>query len=121
MDAKSSRIICSNTTTTYFAESSANSPKKGKMMRNFLVLFLALWATTIKAESPDTIRDNYPLVIQAPCSDSESDQTGHCFIFDRGDGTIYMVFTQRGEPVFVRQTLKDGSYITVWRFGEVEA
>jgi hypothetical protein len=42
-------------------------------------------------------------------------------VFDRGDGTFYMVFTQQGEPVFVRQTLKEGGYTTVWRFGEVEA
>ena len=42
-------------------------------------------------------------------------------MFDRGDGTFYMVFIQQGEPVFVRQTLKEGGYITVWRFGEVEA
>ena len=42
-------------------------------------------------------------------------------MFDRGDGAFYMVFTQQGEPVFVLQTLKEGGYITVWRFGEVEA
>jgi hypothetical protein len=41
-------------------------------------------------------------------------------MFDRGDGTFYMVFAQRGKPVFVRQTLTDGDYITVWRFGEIE-
>jgi len=32
-----------------------------------------------------------------------------------------MVFTHGGKPLFVRQTLKEGGYITVWRLGEVEA
>ena len=90
-------------------------------MRILLALCLALWGTTIKAKEPNTIRDNYPLIAESPCSDSESGQSGHCFMFDRGDGTFYMVFTQQGEPVFVLQTLKEGGYITVWRFGEVEA
>ena len=90
-------------------------------MRILIALCLALWGTTIKAEEPNTIRDNYPLVIDSPCSDSESGQSGRCYMFDRGDGTFYTVFTQHGEPVFVRQTLKEGGYITVWRFGEIEA
>ena len=90
-------------------------------MRILLALCLALWGTTIKAEEPNTIWDNYPLLNDSPCLDSETGQLGHCFMFDRGDGTYYMVFAQRGEPVFVRQTLKDGGYITVWKFGEVTA
>lgn len=90
-------------------------------MRILLALCLVLWGTTIKAEAPNTIKDNYPLIAESPCSDSESDQSGRCYMFDRGDGTFYMVFTQQGEPVFVRQTLKKGGYITVWRFGEVSA
>ena len=90
-------------------------------MRILLALCLALWGTTIKAEEPNTIRDNYPLIAESPCSDNESGQSGRCYVFDRGDGTFYMVFTQQGEPVFVRQTLKEGGYITVWRLDGVEA
>ena len=90
-------------------------------MRILLALCLALWGTTIKAEEPNAIRDNYPLIVESPCSDSESGQSGRCYMFDRGDGTFYMVFTHGGKPLFVRQTLKEGGYITVWRFGEGEA
>ena len=90
-------------------------------MRILLALCLALWGTTIRAEGPNTIRDNYPLIAESPCSDSESGQSGHCYVFDCGDGTFYMVFTRGGKPLFVRQTLKGGGYITVWRLGEVEA
>jgi len=90
-------------------------------MRILLALCLVLWGTSTKAENPYTIRGNYPLLSQTPCADKESGQLGHCFMFDRGDGTYYMVFAQRGEPVFVRQTLQGGGYITVWKFGEVDA
>jgi len=90
-------------------------------MRILLALCLALWGTTIKAENPYTIRGNYPLLSQSPCVDKESGLVGHCYMFDRRDGTFYMVFTQEGEPVFVRETLQEGGYITVWKFGEVTA
>jgi len=99
----------------------ANSPKKGKTMRNLLLAAMLLVCNPAFALSPNEVRENYPMITQSACLDSETGQLGHCFMFDRGDGTFYMVFTQHGEPVFVRQTLKDGGYITVWRFGEVTA
>ena len=90
-------------------------------MRILLALCLALWGTTIKAESPDTIKDNYPLEHESLCRDVLSGDKGYCFMFGRGDGTVYIVFTQLGVPLYVRQTLIGGGYITVWRFGEVDA
>ena len=90
-------------------------------MKALLFATLLFVSAPAIALTPNEVRENYPLLTQAPCSDSESGQSGRCYMFDRGDGTFYMVFTQQGEPVFVRQTLKEGGYITVWRFGEVEA
>ena len=87
-----------------------------------IALSFVLWAGSVSSQELPQVPEGGLLPYKvSDCTDNESGQSGRCYVFDRGDGTFYMVFTQQGEPVFVRQTLKEGGYITVWRFGEVEA
>ena len=65
--------------------------------------------------TPDDVRERYPLISTAPCIDNESGDNGHCFVFAIPSGGIYMVFVQRGEPVFMRRTLPEGGYETIWQ------
>ena len=87
-----------------------------------IALSSVLWAGSVSSQELPQVPEGGLLHYKvSDCTDNESGQSGRWYMFDRGDGTFYMVFTQQGEPVFVRQTLKEGGYITVWRFGEVEA
>ena len=64
--------------------------------------------------TPNDVRERYPLVSRAPCSDNETGERGHCFVFAIPSGGVYMVFVQSGEPVFMRRTLQTAGYETVW-------
>jgi len=81
-----------------------------------LALLIALWASSTRAENPETIRQNYPMITFSQCVDNVSSDRGLCYLFDRmtGDGNMYVVFVQYGKPVWVRETLPDGSYLVVW-------
>jgi hypothetical protein len=66
------------------------------------------------APTPDTVREQYPLVESMSCTDRESGERGFCFLFDAG-GSLYMVFAQDGEPVFMRHVIIGQPYVEVWR------
>lgn len=64
--------------------------------------------------TPDEVRDRYPMVSTAPCTDEESGERGHCYLFWAGNG-YYLVFVQDREPVFMRYMEPPEPYETVWR------
>lgn len=70
-------------------------------------------ATTATALTPDDVRTQYPLVTLGACTDTETSESGYCFIFDAGQG-MYLVFVQNGAPVWMRYLEPGQPYHQVW-------
>jgi len=80
--------------------------------RRWSVFYLLLASTLAITPGSFTPQE---LLQQGVCRDTVSDQTGHCFLFNH-EGEVYMVFTQDGTPIFIRQIRSDRSgYDEVWR------
>jgi hypothetical protein len=87
---------------------------KETAMRLILILLMFL-ASPLYGLTPNEVVAKFPLVQEGACTDNESGERGHCFIFDTGDG-IYLVFTQNGEPVLMRRVVNGTEGFTeVWR------
>jgi hypothetical protein len=73
-------------------------------------------AYVAKAEpiTPDYVKENFPLVYAAPCTDQHTDELGSCFFFERPDGFYYLVFVQENEAMEMRETAADG-YRIIWQ------
>jgi hypothetical protein len=84
-------------------------------MRTYVLATALLLPSVGLALTPDEVRNQYPLFNQAPCTDNETGEQGHCFLFMAEDGNVYLVFTQSGEPVFVRFVRRGQPYEEVWR------
>lgn len=67
-----------------------------------------------KAETvtPEWLLENGQLADHSPCTDQESGEQGRCYLIFVGEN-VYMVFTQYGEPVFIR-TMGERGYEQVW-------
>jgi len=64
--------------------------------------------------TPNDVRERFPLIQRAPCTDQESGEGGLCFLFDAGN-SFYMVFTQQGVAIFMRHVVPPNPYQTIWR------
>jgi len=84
-------------------------------MKTYALGALLALTTPALALTPDEVRNQYPLVNQSPCSDNETGEQGHCFLFMAEDGNFYLVFTQNGKPTFVRFVQPGQPYQTVWK------
>jgi len=84
-------------------------------MKPYVLATALLLPSVGLALTPDEVRTQYPLVSQMPCSDNETGAQGQCFLFMAEDGNFYLVFTQNGEPQFVRFVQAGQPYQTVWR------
>jgi len=80
-----------------------------------VTLFASLAMTAVMAQTtPDDVLRQYPMIDRGNCTDNESGERGFCFLFRDGPG-FYMVFTQDGEPVFMRHVVPPAPYQTIWR------
>lgn len=82
-----------------------------------LLALLAMCAAPAHANPP--IPDGSVVLSSLPCSDNETGKRGMCHLYGAPDGTVYMVFTIRGAPQFMRRIIPGQPYTQVWTRGEV--
>jgi len=85
-----------------------------KLLKILVLCVAILTPSTTVADTPEFVRDNYPLVTAGGCEDQVSGEQGVCFIFATSGG-FYLVFVQDGKPVFMRYIVPPNPYVEVWR------
>jgi hypothetical protein len=80
-----------------------------------LALFLSLMPVSSMADGPPPIPDGgLNFYADAPCTDTETGQQGHCYFGQARDGKRYMTFYQFDTLMFIREILSQTDYKTVW-------
>jgi hypothetical protein len=106
------RNCCSATTNPYARKETA---VKTTMLQLVLVLFLALWGTTTRADEPPPVPEGgINFVIEGKYTDHETGAEGECYGGYGTDGTFYLTFWQNGVMMFIRQKKGNAPYETVW-------
>lgn len=83
-------------------------------MKMLYAVLLVLFATTAMSQTVLPIPSDAQLVHQGDCTDNESGERGFCQLGETPDGTIYVVFYQNNQPVFVRRVFPGKPHETIW-------
>ena len=79
-----------------------------------IAALLCIFATVASALTPNEVKRQHTPLDSFPCSDNETGEQGYCHLFLADGGDFYLVFTQNGEPQFVRFVRLGQPYETVW-------
>lgn len=83
------------------------------MMR--CIAIYALLATGVLANEPPTVPEGgLSHLYTTLCIDAETQQKGTCHVMQDIQGVIYTTFWQHDKLMFIRRSLPDGGYETVW-------
>lgn len=84
-------------------------------MKMLYAVLLVLFATSAMSQTAIPIPNDAQLVYQGECIEDESGERGFCQVGETPNGTIYLIFYQEGEPVFVRRVHPGQPYETIWQ------